>query len=1073
MDYNAREPTGQVSNGTYALLTDHQVNVTAVGDETYFRIVQKAVNQAGLDEAGQVDLYVDPRSQVLTIHALQVMRQGKITDAAATARFTELPVETELERRTYRGFYRINIVLADVRVGDVVDVAYTVRTEEKSFPGRFATRAQLEWGAPLHEQRVRFRYPASRPMKVRFSKPGFTVSPVTSRDVSEFSYVSRDPKPILEEPGRPFWHQPWAIMEVSDFPDWGEVAGRYVNLFKLGKRSRPRLDALAAELGKGHLDAEQRVSQVLQHVQDNIRYTSISIERGAFQPSDPEVVLERRFGDCKDKALLLSTILRRYGIDATPALVNTFRGRTLPQGLPSAWVFDHAIVRVRTAGGEYWVDPTLYRQQTPLRELAPPDFEQALVVAPDTTGLAVIPRPSPSMSRVDARVEWDLRNGQHQPATMKLEFVFHGNRADLKRATFAAQSLEAWQASLTPFLERLYPGLRARGLPAVEDDPSGNRLSVTAHFDIDKVFHLVGKRWEFVIHDEWVYSFLEPLRSIARTTPLALPYPAQIRQRTTVLLPALWRVDSEDFKVENPAFRYTASQRYNDFKVALVREFINLKDAVDVAELPRFQQDLKRVDADSPFILHTTIAPVDVATLANPKALNKLILQLDDEARNDSDFNRIVDSLASVLTAPAFGSLSSEVRHKAYAADGDLAVGLGNWERGYRSSRAATEFAETTARDWMFLAQGARVAGDLSEAKRAIAEIARRWPDHLEDMPANIVVDILAVLGEEDWFDLANILSKSPLTGRNGFAATWRRLALAWVEKGDLQRARQVVALIDEPEEMIRARADRRFAAVFAGATTVPDIAEVAATGLKRLKARTRAHPRSLWVLHEWLGELLVAKEYDEVLEQSEEALDALADVKPGTPTFHDLDAVPWIQDRRARALWALNRRDEALGLWTQAGPSVNLGLVYCHLNRAEDALRTIEAVDVETELDKIEVSEVRLCATLARKDTGAAEAALAAMRDGRAQSPRLYQRALIWSSRLDEAAAYLRERLADPATRGDALVDVQDYAPVPVFSRPPDFTARWQQVLKREDVKKAIKAVGTVESYPFGPPLE
>ena len=77
---------------------------------------------------------------------------------------------------------------------------------------------------------------------------------------------------------------------------------------------------------------------------------SISIGPGGYRPASPDTVLSRRFGDCKDKALLLTTILRELGIEAQPALVNSRRGRVLTSALPTPYMFDHAIVRARTGG---------------------------------------------------------------------------------------------------------------------------------------------------------------------------------------------------------------------------------------------------------------------------------------------------------------------------------------------------------------------------------------------------------------------------------------------------------------------------------------------------------------------------------------------------------------------------------------------------------------------------------------------------------------------------------------------------------------------------------------------------
>ncbi|MFX4929726.1 transglutaminase-like domain-containing protein, partial [Acinetobacter baumannii] len=78
----------------------------------------------------------------------------------------------------------------------------------------------------------------------------------------------------------------------------------------------PVLMSVVEEIRKGGGTQSDQALRALQFVQEQIRYVSISIGPGAVRPADPATVLERRFGDCKDKTLLLVTILRALGIDA-------------------------------------------------------------------------------------------------------------------------------------------------------------------------------------------------------------------------------------------------------------------------------------------------------------------------------------------------------------------------------------------------------------------------------------------------------------------------------------------------------------------------------------------------------------------------------------------------------------------------------------------------------------------------------------------------------------------------------------------------------------------------------------
>ena len=67
----------------------------------------------------------------------------------------------------------------------------------------------------------------------------------------------------------------------------------------------------------------------------DVRYVSIQIGIGGYKPHTPSQVCSNRYGDCKDKAFLLSLLLRELGAEAYPALVNTKLRRRLDVFLPS------------------------------------------------------------------------------------------------------------------------------------------------------------------------------------------------------------------------------------------------------------------------------------------------------------------------------------------------------------------------------------------------------------------------------------------------------------------------------------------------------------------------------------------------------------------------------------------------------------------------------------------------------------------------------------------------------------------------------------------------------------------
>ena len=134
--------------------------------------------------------------------------------------------------------------------------------------------------------------------------------------------------------------------------------------------------------GKADFDAKLRVLAAF--LQTDIRYMGIEIGIGGYQPHYAADIFRARYGDCKDKATLLSTMLEQVGIHSDYVLVDTDRGIVSPDA-PSTF-FNHAILAVEippgtklngyysviksTSGKQYLIfDPT--DEFTPLGNLRP------------------------------------------------------------------------------------------------------------------------------------------------------------------------------------------------------------------------------------------------------------------------------------------------------------------------------------------------------------------------------------------------------------------------------------------------------------------------------------------------------------------------------------------------------------------------------------------------------------------------------------------------------------------------------------------------------------------------------
>ena len=117
---------------------------------------------------------------------------------------------------------------------------------------------------------------------------------------------------------------------------WQGIGEWYEGLSRDRLVSTPDIAAKAAELTAGKTDFYDKAEAIGDFVQQKIRYFVIEMGVGGYQPHAAEDIFRGRYGDCKDKATLLSAMLSSVGIHSALVMVDTERGVVDPEA-PSIW----------------------------------------------------------------------------------------------------------------------------------------------------------------------------------------------------------------------------------------------------------------------------------------------------------------------------------------------------------------------------------------------------------------------------------------------------------------------------------------------------------------------------------------------------------------------------------------------------------------------------------------------------------------------------------------------------------------------------------------------------------------
>lgn len=579
-------PTSSAADGASRLLL-HDVQLRLGKDEERFdRLAWKVLSQTGVESLSRQEFEWDPSWEQLQLHGVWIWRDGERRVAWDKEDARVIQRESSLAEGMYDGRLTLIIELRDLREGDVVEVASSTRGQNPVFKGRFSSRHYQSWDEGL--ERSHFRLVWERPRALHFAVHGGAQAPAVTTEQGAQVYrwnLTKLPTVNLE-PSMPLDLEPAPFVEFTDWEDWGDVARWAEGLFVLpseGKR-------FAAELQRFNSMPEgDRGRAIVRFVQDDVRYVGVEIGEHSHLPHPPAWVLERGFGDCKDKSLLLVALFRAAGLQAWPALVNSSRGAMLPKLSPSPHAFNHAIVQVLLPSGPRFIDPTMTLRRGALEKMSQPRYHHALVIKPGVTALEPIPTDPVEGPTWEVEQHWEVPS-----LTGKAKLTVTTTARGREASTLRRQVKSKTQEALTREQRRAREDDLEWKLTPVQvtwTDDEGDELFVLKEQYEAATFYEEDDSHRF--RTLVMQNDLKRLNEQERRWPFALWYPLRVKE--VILYDSPEDLDATDFELVNrdithPTFRMRVAQAVTKRQLKLEWELETLADRVLPSEVESYRK---------------------------------------------------------------------------------------------------------------------------------------------------------------------------------------------------------------------------------------------------------------------------------------------------------------------------------------------------------------------------------------------------------------------------------------------------------------------------------------------------
>ncbi|MBK9519878.1 MAG: DUF3857 domain-containing protein [Anaeromyxobacter sp.] len=295
--------------------------------------------------------------------------------------------------------------LPGVDAGAVVEEVSVVRDLAPLFEAGTVRRFDVGREDAIRTVRLVVEAPESLPLSTAL-RGGLGGAPTTARAGGRRVLTwqwERVPPRARPEPLQPPDVASTPHLALATGAGWREVASAYAAVVERQLEGADLAAVAAAVVPRG-TGREAAAQLVLDWLRQQVRYTGLELGEAALVPARPAESLARRYGDCKDLALLAAGVLRAAGFPSTLALVRA--GGDDPDPLPGLGEFDHALVAVAGAPPLFLdaTDPFTPAGQLP----AILHGRAALVASKETRGLVRLPQPPAGASRVEITREITL-----------------------------------------------------------------------------------------------------------------------------------------------------------------------------------------------------------------------------------------------------------------------------------------------------------------------------------------------------------------------------------------------------------------------------------------------------------------------------------------------------------------------------------------------------------------------------------------------------------------------------------------------------------------------------------------
>jgi len=561
------------------------------------RIV-KIFNEKG-EKFGQVDVpYTVGNDDIEIHHARTFLPDGRIVELDESSILKDIPPPEAVKAGLFVAARLMRLRMPEMTDNCVIDYAYSVKRKGHIMKGEYWRQTHFQTSEPI----LKYRFTIHAPQKMEFlyHVSGLDLQPkiTETKYTRVYEFEAFDIPPIKEEKFMPAMQDLEYSITISSLKSWNQLALWYYTLIREQDHITPEIQKQTEQLLSGTKNRREKIRRLYEYVAENIRYIGIELGIWAIKPHPSELVFKEKYGDCKDKSTLLSTMLKAAGIKSYPVLISSGDSSKVIREVPSLSYFNHMILvaEAEDDGELIWLDPTVETAAFGYLPTGDQNRWAYIIVDEENSYLAKSPT-LPAEKNVKS-VKTDIEVKPDLSISVKEELFLIGSFNTEWRAKLKHIDPGAHGEHLRELVEM---DTRAKmGKFKISDLKNmDEQLRITINYDCDDYLTPVGAAYLMKLPmAEHPYAAL--LSEDTRNYPVAIGKNFTLEHEIQINIPKTFTIQSapEDAAIKTDWGEISVKYEQAKNKVVMTQKFVMHQPIIDVQQVPQLKELVNLASSD-------------------------------------------------------------------------------------------------------------------------------------------------------------------------------------------------------------------------------------------------------------------------------------------------------------------------------------------------------------------------------------------------------------------------------------------------------------------------------------------